>query len=109
MNREYYYWVKSLPLERCPSNLTNKIIRESGILNHQGSIVDRPKPHYCFTSYKLACLVTAILLLTTIAFDFNSPERIPPERLAINSICLVDSLTSNLTTAVISYGRGIDK
>lgn len=110
MNRKYDYLIKNLPLEKCPGNLADEIIRESGILNNRDNQVEcnfRPR-HYIF-NYALACLIIAILILGTIGFDLSRPQRVPLGRLAVNTVSLVDSLSTNLTIAVCSYGRSFDK
>ncbi len=110
MNRKYNYLIKNLPLEKCPGNLADEIIKKSGILNNPNKQFEcglRTR-HFIF-NYALACVITAILILSTIGFDLSSPQRVPPERLAINTVSLVDSLSMNLTIAICSYGRSFDK
>jgi|GEM_PF-6820285 len=109
MNRKYDLLIKNLPLEKSPDNYTTNVIKESGILNQQDWVFNNSSFCHWFSKYSLACLLAAILLLTTIGFDLRSSKPVGTERLTVNTLSLVQDMTVSLKNGIFLYERSIER
>ncbi|MGE5398607.1 MAG: hypothetical protein ACM3MK_13865 [Chitinophagales bacterium] len=105
MRNNYCYLIKNLPLEKCPPDLTEKIIQRSGAIPEhapkkcRGWWFDAPT-----WSYGLACMT--IIISMALGFAIHSDDRYKQQqRLAENTVSITKQISFNFKSAFLNERR----
>lgn len=99
--REYFKRWRQVPSEKCPLDISKKVVQKSGILNNPTPVRTR----YSQRAYLCANLALVLLILLLIGSDLHGSDHQGQKRLAANTISLAQKASLSLQTAVFEKER----
>lgn len=104
MRNSYRHLMKNLPLEKCPPDLSLKVIQKLGIADSFSQPNRAAKPNYLAMGfYSLTGLAAVLLIAAVLTYDYAGANS-QHQRLASNAASLSAQISSNMKTVFISKG-----
>jgi len=99
--REYYQQWKKVPHETSPSDISQKVVQKSGILNNHS----QARTNYSKPAYLCANLTIVLVIVMLIGFDLHTSDKQGQERLTTNVLNLAQRASLSLQTTIFEKER----
>lgn len=83
-----------MPKEKCPADLCQNVVRESGILNHTSKSSCSNSPFF----YTIGSITMTLLLLLMTGINLRTDNINSQERLTLNTVSILEEMSAGMQT-----------
>lgn len=98
--REYFRQWKQIPYEKCPPDVSRKVIQKSGILCHGRSVSSQY--NWKWKAYLCADLAIILLITLLVGVDLHKSDLSGQKRLAANTVTLAQKTSHSLQAIILT-------